>query len=112
MKDPASIFVPSHRFRLPTNGLWFLAIFHVMFALLYGVQSMADSVDYIAAAGHITAFIQSDHVVRTPGYPWFMALLGNYHPLIIFVQHGLVILLAYMFHATLEKDMPRLATVM
>jgi len=83
--------------------------YHLAFALYYGVQTMADSVDYISAADHITAFIQSDHVIRTPGYPWFMALLGNNQPLVIFVQHSLVILLASMLHVTLEKDLPRLA---
>ena len=100
-----------HCLRLPNHWLVILLAYHSAFAFIYGVQIMADSQDYIVAANDITAFIQSNHVIRTPGYPWFMSLLGNFYPLIICVQHGMAIALAWMFYTTLEQDMPRLAVV-
>lgn len=88
-----------------------LAVVHAAFALIYGVQTMADSKGYISAGKDLIGFWNSAHVLRTPGYPAFVALCGSYYPLIIVLQHAMVIWMAWLAFRLVEPVDERAAKI-
>jgi len=82
--------------KLPFAWLLGVGIAHALFLVWLGVQILPDTVSYVSAAQDFAGFIYSSHTIRTPGYPFFMLLLWNDVPMILTVQHIMVVLVACM----------------
>src|SRR5271168_2352416 len=82
--------------KLPFPWLLGVGIAHVLFLIWFGVQILPDTSSYVSAAQDFAGFLYSSHTIRTPGYPFFMLLLGNDVSIILAVQHSMVVLVACM----------------
>jgi len=88
-----------------------LIVVHIVIALYFGLVRAADDIDYMRAGSDLFGFWNSTHVIRTPGYPALVALLGSNFPLVIFMQHAMVIGIAWMAYQIVEPVDPRAAWI-
>jgi hypothetical protein len=76
--------------------LLLLLLGQLLYLLTYGVQEHGDTPLYLQLAAHFRSYLLSDHVLRTPGYPFFLYMLGQSPWPVLIAQHLLVVLMAWL----------------